>query len=157
MAIENVMDAIAKRLIDNLATASASGTPGLRAAYSSAATGQGGAIIPRTTDDWPVAIVWTLGGDLTAGNGPEPFVHRLEVQFWANAMDAAYAYQTLIPFVDRCRQLFRTDLDAAAQADRVLMLGYDMPETDQEGSASFLVLPVFLEVLEIDPTNGYAL
>lgn len=157
MALENVMDAVAKRLIDNLATASASSTPGLKAAYSAGTTGEGGAIIPRSLDDWPVAIVWSMGGELAAGNGPEPMLHRLELQFWANASEAAWAYQTLLPFVGRCRSLFRTDVDANQTATRVLMTGYDQPEVDEAHGRPFLVLPVFLEALELEATSGYSL
>lgn len=157
MSLEAVMDAVAGRLIAGLATASTSGTTGLRAAYSAASTGQGGAIIPRSVDDWPVAILWAAGGELTAGNGPEPIVHQLEAQFWCSAVDAALAYQTLIPFVDRCRVLLRTNLSANDNATRVLMTGYGPPETEVAHNRPFLILPVYLEATELNPTNAYSL
>lgn len=156
MALESVMDAVAVRLASGLAAASSSGTPGLRAAYSAGSTAEGAGIIPRSIDDWPVAIVWASGGDLTAGNGPEPFFHQLEAQIWCNATDAAFAYQTLIPFVERCRVLFRTDLDANATAVRVLMTGYTAPEVDDAHGKPFLILTIRLEVLEMTSTSAYA-
>lgn len=157
MALESVMDAIAVRLAANLSTASDSGTPGLRAAYSAASTSQGATIIPRSIDDWPVAVVWAAGGQLQPGNGPEPFLHAIEVQFWCNAADAAFAYQTLIPFVERCRVLFRTDLDANATALRVLFMGYDQPEQDDGADGKpFLILTIHLEALEMTSTSAYA-
>jgi hypothetical protein len=156
MSLESVMDAVAVRLAANLSTASSSGTAGLRAAYSAASTTEGASIIPRSIDDWPVAIVWAAGGEVTAGNGPEPILHRLEVRIWCNAAEAAFAYQTLIPFVDRCRVLFRTDVDANTTATRVLMTGYDQPEVDDAHGKPFLVLPIYLDALELNPTNAYA-
>jgi hypothetical protein len=158
MSLEAVMDAIAVRLAANLSADSDSGTPGLRAAYSAGSTTQGATIIPRSVDDWPVAIVWAAGGQVQAGNGPEPILHAIEVQIWCNAAEAAFAYQTLIPFVDRCRVLFRTDVDANTTALRVLMTGYDQPEQDDSTDGKpFLILTVHLDALELNPTNAYAL
>jgi hypothetical protein len=157
MSLEGVMDAIAVRLATDLAADSSTGTRGLKAAYSAGSTSLGASIIPRSTDDWPIAIVWAAGGELTAGNGPEPIFHRIEVQFWCNASEAASAYQTLIPFVERCRVLYRTDLDAGGQAARVLMTGYSSPEVDDGADGKpFLVLTVYLEALESTATNAYA-
>ena len=156
MALESVMDAVAVRLGSGLSAASSSGTPGLKAAFSAGSTTEGAGIIPRSIDDWPVAIVWAAGGDLTAGNGPEPFFHQLEAQLWCNATDAAYAYQTLIPFVERCRVLFRTDMDANSAATRVLMTGYTAPEVDEAHGKPFLVLTIRLEALEMTSTTAYA-
>lgn len=157
MSLEAVMDYVAGRMASGLSAKSSSGTRGLRAAYSAATTGEGGAIIPRDVDDWPVAIIWTAGGDLTAGNGPEPIVHQLEAQIWCNATDAAFAYQTLIPFVDRSRVLFRTDLSAGGNAVRVLMTGYGAPDTEEARGKPFLILPIYLEALELNPSNAYSL
>jgi hypothetical protein len=157
MSLEAVMDAVALRLASQLASASDTSTPGLRAAYSAASTSQGAAIIPRSIDDWPVAIVWAAGGELTAGNGPEPILHRLEVRIWCGATDAAFAYQTLVPFVQRCRVLFRTDLHASlANVSRLLMTGYDAPELDEAHGKPFLVLPIYLEALELASVNTYS-
>jgi hypothetical protein len=157
MSLEAVMDAVAVRLAAQLSAASDTGTPGLRAAYSAASTTQGAAIIPRSIDNWPIAIVWAAGGELTAGNGPEPMLHRLEVRIWCNATEAAFAYQTLIPFVERCRVLFRTDLHASiANVSRLLMLGYDEPEVDDAHGKPFLVLPIYLEALEMASVNTYS-
>lgn len=158
MSLEGVMDAVAVRLATDLAADSDTNTRGLKAAYSAGSTSQGAHIIPRSTDDWPIAIVWSAGGELTAGNGPEPILHRLEIQFWCNAADAAVAYQTLIPFVERCRVLYRTDINAASQATRVLMTGYGQPEVDDgRDGKPFLVLPIYLDALELTPTSAYAL
>lgn len=157
MALESVMDAIAVRLASGLSANSDSGTAGLRAAYSAGSTAQGASIIPRSIDDWPVAIVWAGGGELQPGNGPEPFRHSIEVQVWTNAAGAAHAYQTLIPFVERMRILFRTDLDANTTAARVLYLGYDQPEVEDSADGQpFLVMTHFLEALEITSTTAYA-
>lgn len=157
MSLEAVMDAVAVRLASGLSAASDTSTPGLRAAYSAASTSQGAAIIPRSIDDWPVAIVWHAGSDLTAGNGPEFILHRLEVRIWCGATDAAFAYQTLIPFVSRCVVLYRTDLHAsAANATRVLMLGAAEPEVDEAHGKPFLVLPIYLEALEMASVNTYS-
>jgi len=155
MALESVLDAVAARIATGLSGASSSGTPGLRAAYSAASTAEGAVIMPRSIDDWPVAIVWAGGGELTAGNGIEPILHRIEVRIWCGATDAAFAYQTLVPFVERCRVLFRTDMDAHGTAVRVLMTGYDAVETDDAHGKPFLVLPILLEALELEPTTGY--
>jgi len=157
MSLEAVMDAVALRLASGLSAASDTGTPGLRAAYSAASTTQGASIIPRSIDDYPVAIVWAAGGELTAGNGPEPMLHRLEVRIWCGATDAAFAYQTLIPFVERCRVLYRSDLHAsAANAARVLMTGYGEAEVDDAHGKPFLVLPIYLEALEMASVNTYS-
>lgn len=158
MALESVMDAIAVRLAANLSSASSSGTKGLLAAYSAASTTQGASIIPRSVDDWPVAIVW-FGGtdDASIGNGPEREVWTIEVQFWCNAQDAAFAYQTLIPFVSRCKVLFRTDMNANDTAARVLYRGASPAEVDDAHGKPFLVLTVYLEVLDLDPTNSHAM
>jgi hypothetical protein len=156
VTLEASLDAIAVRLIDNLAANSDNGTPGLRAAFSVGSTAQGARIMPRSIDDWPVAIVWPAGGDLTAGNGPEPMLHRIEVRIWFNASEAGAATQALVPFVDRCRVLFRTDLDANATATRCLMTGYGEPEVDDAHGKPFLVLPIYLEVLDLTATSAYA-
>ena len=76
---------------------------------------------------------------------------------WCNASDSAFAYQTLIPFVDRFRVLFRTDVDANTTATRVLMTRYARPEVDEAHGKPFLVLPIYLDALELNPTNAYAL
>ena len=157
MSLEAVMDAVALRLASGLSADSSTGTPGLRAAYSAASTTQGAAIIPRSVDDWPVAIVWAAGGELTAGNGPEPILHSLEVRIWCNAAEAAFAYQSLIPFVERCRVLYRTDLHASAgSAARVLMTGYGSPEVEDAHGKPFLVLPIYLEALELASVTTYS-
>ena len=157
MSLESILDAVAVRLAASLGTASSSGTPGLRAAYSAASTSEGAGIIPRSIDDWPVAILWAGGGEMTAGNGPEPILHGIEVRIWCGATDAAYAYQTLVPFVGRCRTLFRTDVDANATAARVLMTAYDAPEIDEAHGKPFLVLAIHLEALEFEATDAYAM
>lgn len=157
MSLEAVMDGVAGILLAGLADASSTGTPGLRAAYSAATTGQGGAIIPRSVDDWPVAIIWTAGGQLTAGNGPEPILHALEAQFWCSATDAAFAYQTLIPFVERCRVLLRSKVGDSGNATRLLMTGYGAPEVETAHNRPFLVLPIYLDALELTATDAYSL
>ena len=157
MSLESCMDATAVRMATGLAAESSSGTRGLRAAYSVASTTEGARLIPRAVDDWPVAIIWSAGGQITAGNGPEPSVHELEVQIWCNATDGALAYQTLIPFVDRCRVLFRTDVNANSTTTRLLMTGYGAADVETAHDVPFLILPIYLQALDLDPTNGYQL
>jgi hypothetical protein len=140
------MDAVAVR---------AAGLSGMKATFSAASSAEGATVIPRSIDDWPVGIVWADGGEMVAGNY-ETFDHDLELLIWANASNVAYAYNALIPFVERCRVLFRTDVDANGTACRVLMTGYRAIEVDEAHGKPFLVLPIQLEALELYASNDYA-
>lgn len=146
MALDAIMDRIAVR---------AASLSGLKAAWSAASSAEGATIVPRSVDDWPVAIVWADGGALAAGNH-EGFVHDIELDIWVNATDIGYAYKTIVPFVERCRVLFRTDLDANATATRVEMTGYGAIETDEAHGKPFLILPIRLEALELYLSDDYA-
>jgi len=136
-------------VLDNTATRAATLT-GMKAAHSCAAT-----TMPRSIDDWPVAIVWPDGGDMQAGNA-ESLLHHLELRIWVNATDAAFALSTLMPFVERCQVLFRTDLDIGGEAVRLLMTGYGAPEVETAHGKPFFVLPVGLEAFELRLAHDYA-
>ena len=110
--------------------------------------------IPTSVDDTPVGALMPIGGELNAGN-TESFVHRFELQIWINAADTNPL--AAVEFVERCRVLFRTDLDANQTAVRVLMQGYDRLRTEEMNSGQvFLVLPIRLEATELHYSHDYA-
>jgi hypothetical protein len=146
MALDAIMDRTAVR---------AATLTGMKGAWSAASSAEGATVIPRSVDDWPVGIVWFDGSVMEPGNH-ETVVHDLELLIWVNATDISYAYKTIIPFFDRCRVLFRTDLDANTNAVRLVMTGARAVEVDEAHGKPFLVLPIQLEALEMHLSDDYA-
>ena len=148
MSLEDIMDAIAVHAASGMSAADGTtGLPGLKACYSAAASGEGATILPDSIDDWPIGIVGPNGGDLEASNY-ELFLHDLELVIWCNATSSPYAFRVLVPFVDRARVLFRSDIDANGTAVRVVMKGYGTIEYDEVHDKPFLMLPIQFEALE---------
>lgn len=112
--------------------------------------------IPPSIDSTPVSLLWVRGGRLEAGN-TERFVHDVELHIWERGVNGGYGVSTLVPFIERCRVLFRTDLDANETATRVLMRGYGeiFPQT-MNNQQVYLVLPILLEFTETHYSSDYA-
>ncbi len=147
MALDAIMDAVAVR---------AATLSGLRACYSAAASVEGATMIPRSVDDSPIGIVWFDSDTVEAGNF-EVIVIQLELQIWVSAVDdIGEAYKKIIPFRDRARVLFRTDLDANGTAVRVMRTGTGSVAESEVHGKQFLVMPIQLEALEIYASTDYA-
>ena len=146
MALDAIMDAVAVR---------AATLTGLRACYSAASSPEGATMIPRSVDDSPIGIVWFDGDTVEAGNF-EVAVIQLELQIWVSAVnDIGEAYRKIIPFRDRARVLFRTDLDANGTAVRVLWTGTGAVDVEEVHGKPFLTMPTQLEALEIYASTDY--
>lgn len=143
-------DTIIARLADRIA-----GLSGMKGAYSPM-SGTAARVMPRTVDDWPIAILWPDGGDLQPGNGPEPFLHYPEARVWVNATDPGYAFRTAFSFVEPVRVAFRDDLTLDGACTRCVFMGYDALEVDEAHGKPFFVLPLRFEVLEHTATSAYA-
>lgn len=110
--------------------------------------------IPTSLDDSPVGALMPRGGDIGAGNA-ENFVHRFELQIWQNAADTNPLAS--MAFVERCRVMFRSDMDANGTATRLLFSGYEPLRTEEINSGQvFLVLPIRFEVLELHFSHDYS-
>lgn len=101
--------------------------------------------------------MWAGGGEVTAGNGPEPILHRLEVRIWCNAAEAATAYQRSSRSWTGAASCSAPTWMRNTTATRVLMTGYDSPRWTNAHGKPFLVLPIYLDALELNSTNAYAL
>ncbi len=147
MSLDAIMDAVAVR--------AAAGLSGLKACYSAGSSVEGADIMPNNIDDWPIGVVLFMGDDAEAGNF-ESIVIDLDLVIWVNAQDFGYAYKTIIPYRDRGRVLFRTDIDANGTAVRVLWKGTSAVEVDDAHGAPFLTMSLHLEALEIYASTDYA-
>ncbi len=142
-------------ICNNLAVRVAS-LSGMKGAYSAVSTTTPSRYMPDSVDDWPIAIVWPDGGDLGAGNGPEPFMHQVEARIWVNAANTGAAFKLAWPFVELARVLFRTDVTLSGACTRCLFVGYGPIEADQAHGKPFYILPLRFEVLEHTATNAYS-
>ena len=149
MSLEAVLDATAIR---------AKTLSGLKDCYAITGSSQDDGtltVVPQSLDSTPVAALFPKGGALTAGN-TEKLLHRLELDIWERAADGGYAVQVLAPFVERCRVLFRTDLDVNGQATRCLMTGYGEWFPQSVNGQMYLVLPIYFEILETYFSSDYS-
>lgn len=145
MSLEGVTDGVARVL----ATVN-----GMKAAYASAAGGQGDTVrpIPQDIADTPVAVVGH-GGFTVQARGFERVGHLIVADVYFNATSAATAEKIALPLITRCFPAFRdhyTLFGAAVQA----VLSRGGPPRDEDVNAKpYIVYPLFIEVLEAAPQS----
>lgn len=149
MALDTILSAFADRFL------SATSSDGMKGVYSPV-SGTSARVMPATVDDWPIAIVWPDTGELQPGNGPEPFLHRIEVRVWVSAVNPGYAFQTAYGFVEPVRVAFRSNITLSGACTRCVFLGWESLEADEAHGKTFFVLPLLFEVLEHTATTAYS-
>lgn len=145
MSLEGITDGVARVL---------AGVEGVKAAYASAAGGQGDTVkpIPQDIADTPVAVVGH-GGFQVEARGFERVRHQIVADLYFNATSAGAGEKVALPLITRCFPAFRNDYTLFGAAVQAVLLRGGPPRDEEVNNKPYIVYPLIIDVLEAAPQS----
>ena len=148
MSVEGVTDGVAR--VVALA-------PGIKAAYSSASSGQPDVQqIPQDIADTPVAVVRHERFDSVSQGTPEILVHLVSVDVYVSAANAGEAERRLLPLVTSIIATFRTHVGLFANAFTAQVANGGPADDVLISGKPYIVYPITVRAREFS-TETYTL
>jgi len=145
MSLESITDGVARVL---------AGVSGMKAAYASAAGGQGDTVrsMPQDVSDTPVALVVHGGFDVQA-RGFERIRHTIVADVYFNAASAGAANKTALPLITRCITAMRADYTLFGACVSAVIESGGPPRAEESNTKTYMVYPLIVDVLEAAPQD----